>query len=378
MHINVRRQTQLNHYRRMSISTPEWQNRAAKCASRSGAGNMISLRTYLLGNSDGELESSYRRMINLFLQAISRHAVEGDRADYERFRSDMNDFADRFTPKLSISEQFMVLGEALRALEDYNRDTSKSLRVQIEELRTMINALTQTVIVVGASNGTFVARLQEIEKVLKRPGTVEDLHLVNLQLGECLLHVRGEALRRKTEGKVALESVQQEPAQSQERLNGWSLRTRPDSPIGLPGTAEALKGLQEATAAPGTKFLLLAVIDSLQAVNARFGYGIGEQVLAMAAEHFRSSLPAEDKLYPWQGNALLAVLGRTASIDSIRAEVRRFADKKLEKAFVIGSRSVLLPICASWVIFPIVPPVDLLVRKIETFTAQVSPETAHR
>jgi GGDEF domain-containing protein len=350
----------------------------AKCASCSGAVNMISLRTYLLGNSDGELESSYRRMINLFLQAISRHAVEGDKADYERFRSDMNAFAERFTPKLSIPGQFMVLGEALRALEDYNRNTSKSLRVQIAELRNMITALTQTVIVVGASNGTFVARLQEIEKVLKRPGTVEDIHLVNLQLGECLLHVRGEALLQKTEGKVSPDSFQQELAQSHERLDGWSLRTSLDLPMELPGKAEALKGLQEAAGAPGTKFLLLAVIDSLQAVNARFGPDIAEQVLAMATEHFRISLRAEDKLYQWQGIALLAVLGRTTSIDSIRAEVRRFADKKLEKVFVIGSRSVLLPICASWVIFPIIPPVDVLVRKIETFTAQVSPETANR
>ena len=339
---------------------------------------MISLKTYLLGNSDGELESSYRRMINLFLQALSRHAVEGDKADYERFRSDMNDFAERFTTKLSISEQFMVLGEALRALEDYNRDASKSLRVQITGLRNLITVLTQTVIVLGASNGTFVARLQEIEKALKRAGTLEDIHLAHLQLGECLLHVRGEALRQKTERKVAVESLQREPTESQERLGSRSLNTGLDSALDLPGKAEALKGLREAAAAPDTKFLLLAVIDSLQAVNARFGYAIGEQVLAMAAEHFRRSLPAEDKLYPWQGTALLAVLSRTAAIDSIRAEVRRFADKKLEKVFVIGSRSVLLPICASWVIFPIVPPVDVLVRKIETFTAQVSPETASR
>ena len=331
--------------------------------------NMISLKTYLLGNSDGELESSYRRMINLFLQALSRHAVEGDKADYERFRSDMNAFAERFTPKLSISEQFMVLGEALRALEDYNRDASKSLRVQITELRNLITVLTQTVIVLGASNGPLVARLQEIEKALKRAGTLEDIHLAHLQLKECVLHVRGEALRQKTERKVAVESLQRETGESEEPL---------DPAIELPGKAEALKGLREAAAATDTKFLLLAVIDSLQAVNMRFGYAIGEQVLAMAAEHFRTSLPPADKLYPWQGTALLAVLSRTTAIDSIRAEIRRFADKKLEKVFVIGSRSVLLPICASWVIFPIVPPVDALVRKIETFTAQVSPETVHR
>ena len=259
---------------------------------------MISLKTYLLGSSDGDLEGSYRRMINLFLQAISRNAVEGDRADYQRFRSDMNAFAERFSPKLSISEQFLVLGEALRALEDYNRDTSKSLRVQIAELRKMITLLTQTVIVVSSSNGTSVARLQEIEKALKSPGIGEDMHSVNAQLGECLLHVRGDAVRHQAEGKVALESLQKELAQSQEQLGGWSEHTNPDlarpeaapelQGTPLPDKAEALQGLQEAAAGPQTKFLLVAVIDSLQAINARFGYAIGDEVRAVAAEHFRS------------------------------------------------------------------------------------------
>jgi hypothetical protein len=53
----------------------------------------------------------------------------------------------------------------------------------------------------------------------------------------------------------------------------------------------------------------------------------------------------------------------------VREEVRRFAEKKLEKSFSIGTRSVMLPISASWAIFPIVPPLDALLRKLEIFTA---------
>lgn len=330
---------------------------------------MISLKTYLLGDSDGELESSYRRMINLFLQAISRNAVEGEKADYERFRSDMNTFAERFTPKLSIAEQFMVLGEALRALEDYNRDTSKSLRVQIEELRSMIAALAQTVIVVGSSDGTSVARLQEIEKKLKAPGMVEDIHSVNVQLGECLLQLRAEALRQRAEARPGQERLPEVPTELQARMEGWSEASSPDPVSKLPGKTQALIGLQEAAAAPDTKFLLLATIDSLQAVNLRYGYAIGDQVMAVAAEHFRDSLRAGDKLYCWQWLTLMAILTRTTSIDSIRAEVRRFSNKKLEKNVVIGSRSVLLPICISWAVLPIALPLEALIHKVETFTA---------
>jgi GGDEF domain-containing protein len=330
---------------------------------------MISLRTYLLGDSDRDVESSYRRMIDLFLQAISLHAVEGDKADYERFRSDMSAFAERLTPKLPISERFMVVGEALRALEDYNRQTSRFLRIQNAELQNMIGMLTQTVIAVGASSDTSVSRLQDVEKALEQVRMVEDIRMVKAQLGDCLKTVRGEALRQKAEGKAALQSLQQELDQSRERLGGLSLSCHLDPATGLPGKAEAEKGLQEAAESGDEKFLLLAVINRLQAINARFGYAIGDQVLAVAAEHFRGALAAQDQLYRWQGPALLAILNRTAAIDSVRDEVRRFAEKKLEKTFAIGSRSVLLPISASWTIFPIVPPLDALLQKIQTFTA---------
>jgi GGDEF domain-containing protein len=330
---------------------------------------MISLRTYLMGDADNGVEVSYRRMIDLFLQGIALHAVEGDQADYQRFRSDMDGFAGRLSPEVTVSERFVVVGEVLRALEDYNRHTSKFLRIQNAELQKMITMLTQTVIAVGTNSETSVAGLQQIEKSLEQTRIAEDIHLVKAQLGECLKSVRGEAVRQKAEGKAALESIQLELTQSQERMRGMAMGPHLDPATGLPGKVEAERRLQADVVSPGTKFLLLAVVNRLQAVNARFGNAIGDQVLCVAAGHFRAALPAEDQLYRWQGPALVAVLSRTEAIGTVREEVRRFAEKKLEKSFSIGSRSVLLPISASWAIFPIVPPLDALFRKVEIFTA---------
>ncbi len=334
---------------------------------------MITLKSYLLRDSGREIEDSYRRMIDLFIQAISLHAVEGEKADHERFCSDMKAFGNRLTPELSISDRFIVVGEVLRALEDYNRQTSKFLHIQNAELQKMIAMLSQTLIAVGASSDASVAKLQEIEKALEQARILEDIHAVKAQLGECLRSVRSEAQRRTAEGKVVLESLQQELAQSQELLGGGSAHLNLDPATGLPDKTEASKRLQESAASPEGKFLLIAVVDRVQAVNARFGYAIGDQVLAGVADYFCGSLSAEDKIYRWQGPALLAILNRTGAIATVRNEVARFAEKRLEKTFVIGSRSVLLPISTSWTIFPIAPPVDALLRKVEIFTAaQVS------
>jgi GGDEF domain-containing protein len=329
---------------------------------------MISLKNYLSRDS-GDMESSYRRMIDLFLQAISLHAVEGDKADYERFRSDMNMFADRLTPALSISDRFMVVGQILRALEEYNRQTGNFLRIQNAELQKMIAMLTQTVIAVSVSSDTSVTKLHDLEKALEQTRILEDIHSIKAQLGECLESVRGEAQRHKAEGKVVLESLQQELAHSKERSADGAERLSLDPATGLPDKGEASLALQQAVTSPGLKFALIAVVNRVQAVNARFGYGIGDQVLSITAEHFRGALAADDKVFRWQGPTLVAVLYRKGDINSVREEVRRFAERKMEKTFVIGARSVLLPISTSWTLFPVVAPLDALLRKIEIFTA---------
>jgi GGDEF domain-containing protein len=333
---------------------------------------MISLKSYLSRPSDRDLESAYRRMLDLFLQAVSLHAVEGDKREYERFRADMDAFAGRLASELSIADRFLVVGEILRALEDYNRQTSKFLRVQNAELQKMIAMLTQTVIAVGANSETSVAKLQEIEKALEQWQMLEDIHAIKAQLGECLLSVRGEAQRQKAEAQVTLESLQQEVAHSQGLLAGGPAALRRDPATNLLDKSEAERALRRAVSSPDI-FVLVAVVSRVQAVNARFGYSIGDQILCVAAENIRAGLSADDKLFRWHGPGLLALLTRQGDLLSVRNELRRFIEQKLEKNFVIGSRAIMLPVSTSWAVFPLVPPIEATLRKIEIFTsAQVS------
>jgi GGDEF domain-containing protein len=334
---------------------------------------MISLKTYLFRDSDEGIETSYRRMLDLFIQAISLHAVEGDKTEYERFRADMAAFSERSTGRLSTSERFILVGEILRALEDYNRHTTKFLRIHNAELQKMINMLTQTVIAVGASSVTSAARLKEIEKTIEQARILEDIHSVKAQLGECLNGLRGEAERQKSEGQLMIDNLQQELAYSKE-MTGSSPGVSLDSATGLPDKSQADRHLREAVAAPEHMYLLIAVVNRVQAVNARFGYTVGDRVLAATAEHFRGALSSSgDRLFRWQGPCLLALLNRNEDVSIIRSEIRRFAEKKIDKTFVVGSRSVLLPISTSWTVLPVAPPLDALLRKIEIFTAaQVS------
>ena len=331
---------------------------------------MISFKPYLF--KDQEAENAYRRIIGLFLQGIALHAVEGDKGDYDRFRSDIDEFSKKMGPETPLSELLVQAGAALRAMEDYNRRTSKVIRRQNTELQHMVSMLTQTVITIGSSGEASVNKLQDIEKSMERARMLEDIQLLKLRLGECLESVREEAQRQKTAGQSTLDSLKQELENSRTRLGSLQPAVELDAATGIPSKKEALKAIQAAVESPANKFLVIAVVSRVQAVNARFGYAIGDRVLAAFAEYLKSNLAACDQVFRWQGPSLIALLEREDRLEKVRTELRRFIDAKLEKTVEISNRTVLLPISASWSIFSVTPPVEDLLKKMEAFTvAQV-------
>src|SRR5262249_54644844 len=117
-----------------------------------------------------------------------------------------------------------------------------------------------------------------------------------------------------------------------------------DPVTGLPNWKEAERAVRQALASPPGKFVVLAVVTPLHAGSACFGYAVGDRILNTCAQHLVASLSANDKLFRWQGPAFLAILTRHERIDQVRAEVRRFADVKLEETAEFGHREVLIPI----------------------------------
>jgi GGDEF domain-containing protein len=332
---------------------------------------MISLKSYL--SRDTESEAAYRRIIGLFLQGISLHSVEGDKADYDRFREDIDKCLSILSPETPTSELLLVVGGALRAMEDYNQRTSKLVRRQNTELQHMVSMLTQTIITIGDSSENSVNRLQNIERSIESTQAVEDIRILKLRMSECLEAVRDEAVRQRRDGRDALESLRKELESSQELMGSRTIKPDLDAATGLPGKAEAERAIRAAMESPKGKFLMIAVCGRVQAVNARFGYAVGDGMLEAFAQHFKKRLSARDQLFRWHGPALAALLDRAERLDRVRTEIRQFADTRFDKTVEVGLRTVLIPISATWSIFPLAPPLDAFLKQLEAFTAAQVP-----
>jgi GGDEF domain-containing protein len=332
---------------------------------------MISLKKYFSREPDSE--TAYRRIIGLFLQGIALHSVEGDKAEFDQFRDDMERCSASLSPETTTSELLVVVGGSLQAMEDYNQRTSKYVRRQSTELQHIVSMLTEALITIGSSSEQSVSRLQNIEKSIESTQAVEDIQILKLRLKECLEAVHQEAQRQKEDGQNALVTMQQELDSSRERMGSAPIAPEIDAATGLPGKAEAERAIRRALVSPAHKFLVVAVCSRYHAVNTRFGYSVGDRVVAALAEHFRKGLSARDQIYRWQGPTLVALLERAERLDRVRAEIRNFADSRMDKTMEIGQRTVMIPISAAWVVFPVEAPADVLLKQIEVFTAAQLP-----
>jgi GGDEF domain-containing protein len=84
-------------------------------------------------------------------------------------------------------------------------------------------------------------------------------------------------------------------------------------------------------------------------------------------KQLRPILNERDQLFRWSGPSFVALLEREAPIEQVKREIGRVAKMRVEDLIEIDSRSVLLPISASWTVFPKLSSARLLMSKIDEF-----------
>jgi diguanylate cyclase (GGDEF)-like protein len=202
---------------------------------------------------------------------------------------------------------------------------------------------------------------------------IEDVQKLKLRMGDCLETVREEASRQKTEGAALAQTLHQEVERSQQRI-ATIHNPEVDSCTGLPKRAAAEILLQEALEKPGRKYVVTAVVQRIHAINGRYGYAIGDRILDTMCQHFKAHLSSTDRLFRWNGPAIVAVLEREESLDHVVGEIRRISEARLEKSFDVGGRSVSIRVSPGWSAIPLEGQLNQVCQHIDVFVASQLPE----
>jgi GGDEF domain-containing protein len=163
---------------------------------------------------------------------------------------------------------------------------------------------------------------------------------------------------RKRSGVAEAVSRRQEPSRALDL----------DPVTELPCEAAARGQFLAALQSGELRHVVVFVLGSAQRINLRFGRATGDEVVrANSSGMSPAQLQSGDRMFRWPGPAVVALLSTTEPFDRIRARMKRFLEKPIERDFDINGRSVLIPLSIAWSVFPLSVPLAGVNRQIHDF-----------
>jgi GGDEF domain-containing protein len=269
----------------------------------------------------------------------------------------------------------------ISSLEDYRRRTNKYFEQRRAETKNIIHMLTATISAISAASNENLLRLRKIEEDVSGAAQIEDVRAIKSKLWECLEDIRSETERQKAHTSHTVEEL----SRSLRRVQSSILSDQNDGDRGKPGANAAARALDPVTGLPARYAAETAierayhgvsavsvgiiVIESLPAINVKYGHSTGDQVLQAFGDYIAQKLAPEDELFRWTGPTLLALLHRSAKIERVRGEFARLMEQKFEHTTQTASHVVHFPVARRWEVLPLESTPEQMYRKIDLFVA---------
>ncbi len=231
----------------------------------------------------------------------------------------------------------------------------------------MISMLTHTVRSLTSSGQTAAGNLESIASQLKHAWALSDIQELRQRLADCLKSVCEEASRQKNDSHAKIQVLSEGLAASQERLSSHGIEPDLDGVTGFAGRTAAEAAIREAAEATASHYLVVAVLSKLQAVNLRFGYAVGDELLCEFAARVAGGLCCDAKFYRWHGPAIVALLQRSEPLHLLQCEVGRLLEPPIMKSLAGGMQNAFITLSPTWVVIPLVPPASHIIERIDIF-----------
>jgi len=333
---------------------------------------MISIKKYMGGGDSKESIAAYERMAQLLLQAIGLHAVEGDRGDYDAFRTTVADLQKSLTEDPSPSNILVSTGAAVKAMQDYNRRTSNFIRARGIELQSIVGMLTQAMSQISNGSEVSIHRLRDLEKQIEHASMVEDMRTLKARLSECLETIQTETVRQRDESKRVVEELDHGLRKAREPKEIVPVGDA-DKLTGIPTRPQAEQAIRVACQEGAHTYAALFLLDRIQAISSRFGFALGDQVVLFFLQYLSQGLLADDQIFRWGPGAFLALLQRDEPAAQVRSQLGKFLSRRMEQSFAIADRSVVVPIGSTWVVVPLFESTfSEVIHKLEVFASAAS------
>lgn len=291
------------------------------------------------------LEAS--RIASSVVERMMASAVIGARSEHEAFCSRLAQIGEGLTSDLTADELISRVGTAAREFETYHRQLILFLRQRLKTTQGVMNLMVSAIAAIAGEHHPSVPALQMAAIKFEQADNL-DLAASRSRLIGCVQAVREEIAREKTK---AASQTKRAAEQSREIRATSPQDAGQDSVTGLPLKDAAIQAIHMPVAPRKRRYVVVMVVDRIHAIHRRFGNRASDQILQVFGSHVAQGLDASAQLFRWDGPTFVAALDRRENLDDLHLLLRRVIDAPLEENLLVQSRSVLIPVSASWTAF---------------------------
>lgn len=279
--------------------------------------------------------------LQILIRGIAIHAVQSQPEDLADFEKELSEVAVSLTPQRTVDDLLIAVGKTLRLMEAYNDRAAVICKGEVEELRGMLETMTETVQFVVSSSDISVKQLTLVEAQLHRASTLEDIRQLKTYTTSCLSMVRRESSRLQSETTTRIETLRKDADRLSVRLKMAAIEESLDPVTGLRGRAAAEQIIEERMPVAREFVMALFLINQLATINGRFGYGMGDEVVISCA-HMLARRLSGATLYRWSGPALVAVFDASVGASEAERRARHAAAEHVNQHLNAGELSALI------------------------------------
>jgi diguanylate cyclase (GGDEF)-like protein len=291
------------------------------------------------------------RVVSILLQGVALHGFEYERQAFERFQLGIRKIRANFDELIDDDTAVLLSGAAIRLMEDHGRHSEHFLQTCRTETEAMMALLSDTLSHVTGAGPETIVGIKEAQRDFAHATQPEEMTAARCRLASCL-----ETIRQCPRGK----------ASAPELVPG-----KHDSATGLPDSGYAEAAFASVWSRRHEYYVAIFAFERLEAINLRFGFKVGDEVLSMLSQHVAQNIRAGDNLFRWRGPCLVVLIERQAHESLVASELSRIASVRLEHAIKIKDREVLVPVSMSWHLLPLggTATVDELVTDLNAFAS---------
>ena len=324
---------------------------------------MLSIRTLIDRSEPGSsLAETWHKAVLVILEGVSLFAYNYDTVECGAFRAKIGAIRTRFERARNSDEVLELSGSAIRSMESYSAAAEKFECSRVKHLKDTVGILTDSLLQAANGSSESSKRLSRLRTEIEAISGLNNLAAMNTRLRNCLEGVRDEISRQN-----------EHHAQIQKELRRLTTLESGapdvDPGTGLPGAGAGMQAVRELISGGRSGRLLAFALDRLEAINLRYGFAVGDQILLIFAQHLGQRLQPGENLFRWRGPCFVMLSDRPVPDSVAAAEAARTSATRLEYSVQSTDREITIRIISSWTVVPISPgsSADDVLRKIDEF-----------